>query len=460
MNLSPRLVQTLKQKLLLTPQLRQAIELLNLNQLELNALIQDELLNNPFLVEVENENDLTQTSIAASEENSHLKPPEEYFEISQPSASYSAGSNQSMPELPAKSTESLLEFLMTQLRRMELSERELDIIAKIVGNLDERGYLTVSREDLCRLCSASDEEVERAMKYVRSLEPIGVGARDLKECLLIQLEDLGLEISLAGKIVRDHLELLANYRYDQISKLEGVSAEELTTAIAIIRSLKPHPGDLFSDEAAITIRPDVALHKTPEGWIVIGNDEVLPKIRLADEYLKSALPEIDSSADKKFLNERFKSANWLLRSIAQRNQTIKKVAEAIIRCQNEFLDGGPDKLKPLTLKDIASLTGLHESTISRATHGKYIETPYGTFELKYFFTKKIQAANGEISAEVVKDKIKTMIQLESSDKPLSDQEISKVLQNEGIRIARRTIAKYREELNIPGVHTRKRAKSF
>ncbi len=296
------------------------------------------------------------------------------------------------------------------------------------------------------------------MNIVKTLEPAGVGARNLQECLMFQLERIEKHHELEGIIVTQHLDKVEKRRLDLIAKEESCSIEQVKDAINIIRMLEPWPGRQFVDDSTRYIVPDIYVSKIGKDYVISLNDDGIPKLRVSPYYMnlmkESAIGDKDS---RTYIQERVKSATWLIRSIHQRQQTIYKVTEAIISRQKDFLDSGIDHLKPLVLKEIADQIGMHESTVSRVTTNKYVHTPQGVFELKFFFTNGIKTDSGEISSSSLKERIKNLIAAEPENSPLSDQQIAEVLKESKISIARRTVAKYRESLGIPSSSQRRRA---
>ncbi len=285
----------------------------------------------------------------------------------------------------------------------------------------------------------------------------GVAAKDLRHCLLIQLENMGLGQGLEAKIIRDHLDKLEKRRYDLIAKQEQVSVDDVSKAVGNIRRLEPRPARQFADDSTRYITPDIYVYRVGEEYVISLNEDGLPKLRVSPYYLKLLRnDEADNVPNKNYLNERLKAATWLIRSIHQRQQTIYKVTESIIKFQRDFLDHGISRLKPLVLKDVAEDIGMHESTVSRVTTEKYVHTPQGVFELKFFFTTGLKGGDGDVSSSSVKERIKAMIQGESNEAPVSDQQIVELLKQEGIQIARRTVAKYREGMGIESSAQRRR----
>ncbi len=344
---------------------------------------------------------------------------------------------------------SLEDHLMWQLRMSNLDEAEQRIAATIIYNLSEDGYLETPIEELAAQLETDPARVEQVLKRVQSFDPPGVAARDLRECLYRQLANHGMEESLAARIVLQHLDLLEKHRYAEIAKALGVSLELVNEAAKAISSLEPKPGRDYGGQEPTYIVPDVLIQKVGDDFVVTLNESAVPRLRLANYYQRVLHDGTVGAETREYLQERLRSARWLVKSIYQRQQTIFKVANSIVKFQRAFFEHGVSHLKPLVLKDVAEDIGMHESTISRATANKYAHTPQGIFELKFFFTSGVKASDGEgISAETVKEKIRAMVASEAQGDPLSDQAIADMLRAGQINIARRTVAKYRQALGI------------
>ncbi len=344
---------------------------------------------------------------------------------------------------------SLEDHLMWQLRLSSLGEADQRVGATIIYNLNDDGYLETPLGELAAQLETDTETVERVLKRVQLFDPPGVAARDLRECLTLQLRNLGMEESLAMRVVANHLDLLEKHRYNEIAKVLGVSLETVAQAAKVISVLEPKPGRDYGGEEPTYVIPDVFIHKMGSDYVVTLNQSAVPRLRLAGYYQRVMNDGEVGSETREYLQERLRSARWLVKSIYQRQQTIYKVARSIVKFQRAFFDHGISHLKPLVLKDVAEDIGMHESTISRATANKYAHTPQGIFELKFFFTSGVKASTGEdVSAETVKEKIRTLVAGEEPHNPLSDQAIAETLRRESINIARRTVAKYRQALGI------------
>lgn len=484
MALETKLVQKLSQSLLMTPQLQQAIKLLQLGRLEYKEAIEKELLENPILEEVKEDEDYdprkqserqqdpeqpsapepqVEAEAAIKPENEAKIDWEDYLESftdSRGSATpRGALDSEDRPPLEATLTkeETLQEHLLEQVRHAELQEEERATALHIIGNLDKDGYLCCTVEELCQECGQDQPHVTAVLDTVRSFDPPGVGAKDLADCLAIQLEQMGLGEALESRIVRSHLDKLEKRKYDQIAKAENVAVDAVYKAVTTIQSLEPRPGRPFADDTTRYIIPDIYVYKVGGEYVISLNEDGLPKLRVSPYYLELLRrTDADNLPNRTYLNERLKAASWLIKSIHQRQNTIYRVTESIVKFQREFLDAGIEKLKPLVLKDVADDIGMHESTVSRVTTNKYVHTPQGIFELKFFFTTGIKTAAGDVSSSTIKEKIKNLIASESPDDPISDQKIVEILKEQNIDIARRTVAKYRETLGILSSSKRKK----
>jgi RNA polymerase sigma-54 factor len=352
----------------------------------------------------------------------------------------------------------LCDHLRSQLSISVLDEKVREAAETVIGNLDEDGYLTASLEEIATSGDHSLEDVEAALRVVQSLDPAGVGARDLRECLLLQLESRNGRGGVAWLIVFSHLKLLETRQFRELAKVLGRPPEHIEIAVNVIRHLNGRPGLRFSGPGARLIEPDVYFTKDGEEYIIQMNDEDLPQLRLNAQYRR--LLDRDSNGSPKevrnYIKERYTSAIQLMKNIEQRKQTILKVCEAIVRRQGDFLTQGIDQLKPMMIKDVAEEVGVHPSTVSRAVANKYAHTPQGVFELRYFFSEAVQGPmGGATPLLILKRKVKKMIDEEDRTKPLTDEQITSLLQSQGIRVTRRTVAKYREDMKIPSTHQRR-----
>ncbi len=442
----------LAQQLVLTPQLQQAIKLLQLSRIELVTMIKEEMEQNPMLEEEELE-EKSEENLDAEVEMLLSTRLEEGFRSQR--GEYEEVEPVRFENFLAKKT-SLAEHLMWQLKLSNFSKEEEKIGEFIIGNIDKEGYLRINIDEIAKICNVSTKKVEEVLKKIQNFDPVGVGSRDLKECLLVQLEmikkeqDCNGKVEIAKRIVRNHLKDLEEKKLEKISKSLGVSIGEVERAARLISTLDPKPGYAYSDEDTIYVVPDVFVEKVGDDFSVFLNTDGLPKLRINPLYYKLLCE--DTSLDKNakdYMKDKLKQAVWLIKSIYKRQETILKVARSIVKFQKDFFEKGPSHLKPLVLKDVAQDIGMHESTVSRVTTNKYMYTPHGIFELKYFFTSSIKKGDGDdLGAESVKEKIKQIIASEDPKSPLSDREIALILKKENINIARRTVTKYREAMGI------------
>lgn len=470
--MKPSLQLRLSQHLALTPQLQQSIRLLQLSTIELEHELERYLLENPLL-EREEEYPFPETTRtdrdeevapeAGTGENSgeRTASDEESWLDDQPVSNGSSGSfdddGESDYQDVQAATVSLREHLLWQLGLMTLSERDRVLVRCLIEALDDDGYLTQSLDELADVLppelDIAPEELQIALKHLQHLDPTGVGARTAQECLLLQMEVLpaGHTNALAREIVGNHLEVLASHDFPKLRKLTGRDDAALRAAHLLICSLNPRPGATYAPSDTRYITPDVVVRKTRGQWSVSVNSDALPRLRINSLYAQILSRQRGSG-----LAGQLQEARWLIRNVQQRFDTILRVAQAIVDRQRQFLDHGEVAMRPLVLREIAEVLGLHESTISRVTTQKYMATPRGIFELKYFFGSHVGTeAGGACSATAIRALIKQMISAEEPTKPLSDSQISEVLGQQGIVVARRTIAKYREALNIPPVNLRK-----
>jgi RNA polymerase sigma-54 factor len=466
----------LTQQLIMTPQLQMAIKLLQLSRLELLTAIRQELEENPTLEEEVQDLDVEEPLVERPEKVS--AEPSETKEITVEEkirddidwSNYIDEYNSSGRihfETERRDTpnfesfvarkESLREHLLWQLLMTSPETEEKKIGNFIVGNLNKDGYLDATIEDLAMMSGAEPENIEQVLSLFQTFDPIGVCARDLSECLLIQARYFDIDNTIATEIIKHHLKHLENKNYKAIAKSLKTSMEDIIAAVKVIQSLEPKPGRQFTEEEAQYINPDVFIYKLDDEFVIMVNDDGMPKLRVNNFYKSAIKNDGNFSKDAKdYIQEKMRSATWLIRSIHQRQKTIYKVMESILKFQRNFFKKGIAHLKPMVLRDIAEDIGMHESTISRVTTNKYVHTPRGIFELKYFFNSSIQRINGEaIASASVQDKIRLIIENEDPKKPHSDDKISKILREANINIARRTVAKYREMLKILPSNKRK-----
>ncbi|HYA27063.1 MAG TPA: RNA polymerase factor sigma-54 [Thermodesulfovibrionales bacterium] len=478
MALESRLELKLSQKLILTPQLQLAIKLLQMPQLELSQALTQELTENPFLDEVmDDKEELSREeidNIETREEPDDTEAPleklisniegygvDDYFDDRSSDGRdlgyFTPGTEEqpSFEQFVSKEMD-LCDHLLWQLRLSDAEEDVKEIGEMIIGNIDENGYLRATEEEISQISGAAGERVRAAIDLVQGFDPPGIAARDLQECLLIQIKSINLIGTLVEQIVRNNMSDIEKKRYAQIARQYGASMDDVTAAIKIIEGLEPKPARNFSSMTPTYIVPDVSVVKREGGYQIILNDEGLPRLRLNHYYRKLFLSKNSlSKEERQFVEEKLRSAVWLLKSLDQRNRTIYRVTESILDFQKEFFDRGVPYLKPLNLRDVAINLGMHESTISRVTSNKHLSCSHGLFSFRFFFSSALQGASGAVSSTSVKDLIRKIISEENDRKPLSDQKIVELLKTKDILIARRTVAKYREELKIPPQGQRK-----
>jgi RNA polymerase sigma-54 factor len=490
LQLSTRLTQSL----VLAPQLQQSLALLQAPTLELKALVEQELQQNPVLEEM-----------AEPETDLHDKSEHDADEVAEPpetpeDAAFDAGTEKSA-EAPAddfqaefeklvqldqewrdhfsqtnipmrQSAEdeekrqfmfdslaagtSFAQVLMDQVRETDLNNDQRAIAELIIGNIDDYGYLKATVEEMAASTNLPADKIAAVLKTIQSFDPPGVGARDLHECLMLQLERAGQQDSLEYRIVRDHMEALGKRRIPEIARGTGCTVEEAQASLGRIGRLEPRPGRAFLPDANQYVLPEVFVQKAGDDFIVTTNDEHIPHLRISNIY-KDLMSQGSNSAEvKNYIREKIRAGKFLIKSLHQRQQTILNIGKQIVKRQRDFMEKGVSHLKPLIMAQVAEAVGVHETTVSRAVSGKYMQTPQGVFEMKYFFTGGLQTASGEnVSNTSVKDMIAEIFKNEAPGKPLSDHEVVKMLSEKGIVIARRTVAKYRLELNILPSNLRK-----
>jgi RNA polymerase sigma-54 factor len=466
------------QKLVMTPELIQAIQILQFNTQELDAYIDEQLLTNPIL-EAENhesEEDATpDDDFAAADSRDDARAEErdkanedfdwsEYLkereldDISYRQWEYASEKNEYSYEQFVSSEVSLTEHLLFQLQFEDLKQSCRQIGKYVIESLDRNGYMTQSAAEISRQLGVKREKVDTVVKTIQGFDPAGVCAADLRECLLIQLEQLGAMTSGIEKVVAEHLEDLAANRLTSIAKATGLSVREIQRIGDIIKTLEPKPGRQFSSAAETKyIVPDVTVEKINGEYTVTVNEAGAPRLTISPYYRRVLCEAEKESQISKFLSGRLNSALWLIKSIEQRRQTIYNVVSAVVARQMDFFEHGPKYLKTLTLKQIADEVGIHESTVSRSVNGKYLQSPRGIFEIKYFFTSGVASDSGEgIASGSIKTFIREIVGAEDPQAPLSDQAIADLLSEKGIEISRRTVAKYRDEIRLPSSSRRKR----
>jgi len=477
MGLELRQQLKLTQQLVMTPQLQQAIKLLQLSRLELVESIQQELLENPFLEELDadvadtapspqNLDDYqaahTDSESLANEEVMRNADWENYLGEFSSVTKQSMGRELEVPEeglsLEARLTSqpTLDGHLSWQMRLSNFSEAELRIGEIIIGNLDTRGYLQASVDELHTLLpDSTPEAIERVIQRIQHLDPVGVAARTVQECLLVQMDVLQMDDPVLISIVREHLEDLEKHRYKPLIKKFRITMEDLKDYLDALQVLDPMPGSNFFSGEPQYVSPDVFVHKLGEDFIIILNEDGMPRLQLNSYYMDTL--HATNSKEKDYFQEKVRSAEWLMKSLYQRQRTLYKVMESIVRFQRGFFEDGVSRLKPLILKEVAEDIGMHESTVSRITTSKYVATPHGIYELKFFFNSALELDDGsQVGSESVKALIKQLIADENPKRPLSDEQIGEVLKQKlEVNIARRTVAKYRTAMNIESSSKRK-----
>ena len=468
----------------MTPQLRQAIKLLQLSRLELTDALQAEIEQNPMLEEAvptlepeSNPEKLTATESKDTLKEEKITPqvegedPAKVAEVNWDDYSNNFDSDFSFArETPPADAPSqfdfisqatgLSSFLYWQLTHLKLDDFDTKLTDFIVGNLNGHGFLEAEVADIAAYGECTEGEAEAALWLVQSLDPPGVGARDIRESLLLQLDRKGLDETLAYRVIRDHMNLLQTKNYAQMAKETGTSVRLVKEAVKTIGDLIPYPGNEYSDEQTNYVSPDVYVYKIDDEFVIQLNDDGLPNLQVSDEYL-ALLKKKNSmnSESKSYLRENKRNAEWFIKSIQQRQRTIYKVMESLLKFQRDFFERGSRYLKPLILRDVAEDIEMHESTVSRVTSNKYVHTPQGIYELKYFFSTAVATTDGDVvAAEAIKTRIRRFIAEEDPAKPLSDNKLSGMLAEEKIKVARRTVAKYRDQMKILPVKHRRQAR--
>ncbi len=448
-----------QQKLLMTPELRQAIAILQMSTIELSEHIQRELEENPFL-EMKEPEDTREDEKESAESDNKIEEMLEYYhdrDIEYTPRDRSE-EDQSFENFLTKRP-SLYEHLEFQFHLASKDESDIFIGNYLIGSIDKNGYLCIELEEVAEKLDVPLKKVEEVLTMLQSFHPHGVGARDLSECLLLQLRYYNKENPIATRIIEDHMQDLAKGKLNKIAQTLSISIQQVQDVCDLIKTLDPKPGLQYSNIDDVKyIMPDVYVEKVDGEYVVIINDFNYPRLIVNHVYEKIIKHGDSFSPDaKKYLEEKIGSAIWLIRSIEQRRMTLYKVARTIVDIQSEFLDKGVEFMKPLNLRQVAEIIDVHESTVSRATTNKYIQTPQGLFELKYFFSTAVDAyGSNKVSSKSIKHMVAEIIEGEDTTKPLSDDNVAKMLKQKGIRISRRTVAKYRQELNIPSTMARKR----
>ncbi len=480
MALEQRLSVRMSQRLIMTPSLQQAIKLLQMSKLELVDEIQQELNENPVLEEALEEgpvaertdNEPTPAEAAGKTETADAETADPFEHIDYESY-FQDVEGTYVPRTPIETGEALPSFENTLAEKQDLAghliwqldmsastDRVKEIGRAIIGNLNEDGYLRASVPELQEMGEFSAEEIRSTLEMIQGFDPVGVACFDLIECLTVQLRHLGEEGSAAETIVRLHMDKLQNKRYKELAEVLGLSMDDLHAEIEIIKGLDPRPGQKYNIESSRYVVPDVYIVKIDDDYQVMLNEEGLPRLRISPVYRKMIERGGGGNAPaeaKEYVRNKLRSAFRLIKSLEERQRTIYKVAVSIVKHQREFLDYGIERMRPLVLKDVADDIGMHESTVSRVVNNKYMHTHRGLFELRFFFHSGIASVHGgdNVSSLTVKERIRKIVSAEDGNRPLSDAAIVKVLLGEGLQIARRTVAKYREELKIPSSGSRK-----
>ncbi|HSE92203.1 MAG TPA: RNA polymerase factor sigma-54 [Methylomirabilota bacterium] len=474
------------QRVVMTPLLQQAIQLLQLSTLELQEVVQKELLENPLLEEVPTDNaDAPEAAATAPDAPAPAPPAAEPAPLEPPPVDKERGTDdlpfdltavmfddheerslvaqEERDDLPfenmVRSQSSLADHLDEQLRMVTEDTLVRRIGTEIIGNLDEDGYLRAEVAEIAQRCQTTAEEVEKVLVLVQGFDPPGVAARSVQECLLIQLKSDPNPDPVSVEIVEQHFDDLSRRRYPDIARALKLPLDRIMESVEEIMGLEPKPGRRFGGSDSRYIVPDVVVHKMGNEYVVVLNEDGVPRLRVNSLY-RSLLRSSAGSGDdaKQYVEQKLRSAMWLIKSVDQRQRTLRKVTQSIVKFQREFLDKGLTYLRPLSLRDVGEDIGMHESTISRVTTNKYVETPQGLFELKFFFHSGIASGDGEMVSSVsVKKMIQDLLANEDPSKPLSDQEVAQILKGRALVIARRTVAKYREELGILPSHQRRLA---
>lgn len=446
MNFNNSLELTQSQNIIITTQLKQSLKILNMSKLELEEEIKRELQENPLLEE-EIHSEIDWKEYIKNIEHSHLIDKNELY--------YNASNDINFDNL-IKETDNLYENLHLQVSLYEINKIEKETCDYIIDSLDEDGYLRIDEKEIIDTLNINENIFKNCLEIIQQLEPSGVGARNLSECLIIQIRNLGIKNELLEIIVSKDLHLIGKNKYKEVCKKYNISMQKCLNTVNIIKTLNPKPGKIFSDENSIYIQPDVIVEKSADEFIVYMNESNNLKVRISNFYKEILKSSKCDENTKNFIKEKLNSATGLINSIENRKSTILKIAQEIVKNQSEFFYKGEKYIKPMRMKDIAQSLGFHESTISRGVNGKYILTPSGIYKFKYFFNSEIETKyNNTLSSISVKKIIQEVIHSENKKKPLSDKQIVNLLNDRGINIARRTISKYREELGILSSSKRK-----
>jgi RNA polymerase sigma-54 factor len=476
MALEQKLNLKLSQRLVMTPSLQQAIKMLQMTRLELSEAVNQEVIENPVLEDAAEEEETASPATSTTPEP-EAPPPAETAETQKDSfeeidyesyfqdymdSGYNPRQFEEREEIPLENTlaeqPDLSEYLDWQLGMSSATAAVREVGKFLIGNIDEDGYLQVSRDEIERAGPWTPEDIDAALEIVRGFDPPGICAYDLPDCLRRQVRALDIENELLDKVLTTHWKLFLNRQFPALAKELNVPMAELQTVLTIVKNLETKPGRRYASDRTVYVQPDVVVRKVDGEYIVILDEDGLPRLRISNSYRRMLHNENGSLASdaKEYLKERMRSAVWLIKSLDQRQRTIYKVAESIVMHQKEFLDKGIEFLRPLVLRDVANDIGMHESTVSRVVSNKYMQTPRGILPMKYFFHTGIDSSEGEdVSSLSIKNKISRMISEEDPKKPLSDAKLMQRLRSEGIQIARRTVAKYREELRLASSSQRK-----
>jgi RNA polymerase sigma-54 factor len=458
------------QKLTMTPELIQAIQILQFNSQELETFVQDELMQNPVLEYDSTAEERREQEVSKSESMDKKEAEEadfdlrekvkeaEYDDISYRQWEHRKENDEPTFEQFVSKEETLEDYLLLQLTFSKLKGNDIKIGRYMVESIDENGYLTVELSQVAKTFKVSEAHVEKILDVIQTFEPAGVGARTLEECLIIQLASKGLLEDSVEYIILHHLADIGDNKLGKVSKETGLTVAQVQMITDLIRTLEPKPGRRFSSgESVKYVVPDVIVEKVDGEYQIVTNETTIPRLMVSSYYMSLAKRATEDAELSKYLNEKYNSALWLIKSIEQRRQTIYNVVAAVVEHQKEFLDKGPKYLKTLTLKQVAEALNIHESTVSRSINGKYMQTPRGVFEIKYFFSSGVTGGSGEgMSSNSIKTFIKEIVESEDPKKPYSDQEMVEILSRKGIEISRRTVAKYREGMNILSSSKRRR----
>jgi len=456
---------SMRQEQVLAPQLQQSLQILQVPMLELRNLVQQEIQTNPVLEEEITEPSIEDRQREAQEFQEEFdrlsKLDDEWRDFMSQNNAYSARSQEDEERRQfffdsLVSNETLQQHLIQQVGSSDLSEEDRKTAELIIGNIDDLGFLQTSPEEMAQNTGLPLEDLRRVVEVIQTFHPVGVGARDLRDCLLIQLRRLGKESSLEYRIVDKFLEDLGKKRFPEIARRLGTTVDQIQRASNFIATLDPRPGQIFTPDPNNYVLPDVKVEKIGSDYQITLNGDQIPHLRISNTYKDLMAQDSNGTEVKEYIRDKIRSGKFLIKSIHQRQQTISNIAHEIVARQRDFLEQGVQALKPMTMVQIADVVGVHETTVSRAISGKYIDTPQGVYEMKFFFTPGYQTADGvNMSNTSVKESIAQLVEQEDARNPLSDKEIVEILSARGIPIARRTVAKYRTELNILPSNMRK-----